>query len=99
MLQELTVIESSLPAVPLSLEEATGAAGDFARASKSASTLRCYRTDAADFTAWCQCHGLTALPASVDTVAAYLAHLARTGMKASSITRRCAGLRIPAPRW
>jgi site-specific recombinase XerD len=33
------------------------------------------------------------LPASVDTVAAYLASLARSGLKASTITRRCAGIR------
>lgn len=49
MLQDLAVTDANLPAVVLSLEEA---AGDFARASKSASTLRSYRTDAADFTAW-----------------------------------------------
>jgi hypothetical protein len=29
----------------------------------------------------------------VDTVAAYLASLARAGLKASTITRRCAGIR------
>lgn len=91
MLQELTVYEPTLPA--LTLEEAAAAAGDFARASKADSTLRSYRTDAADFSAWCARHGLSPLPASVDTVAAYLAHLASSGMKASSITRRCAGLR------
>jgi site-specific recombinase XerD len=90
VLQELTTAEPTLPAVVSSLEEA---AGDFARASKAEATLRSYRTDAADFTAWCQRHGLEPLPASVDTLAAYLAHLAQTGMKASSITRRCAGLR------
>ncbi|MGH8613361.1 MAG: tyrosine-type recombinase/integrase [Gammaproteobacteria bacterium] len=82
----------SFPAI-LALEKATGAAGVFARASKAASTLRSYRADAADFTAWCKRHGLEPLPASVDMLAAYLAHLANTGMKASSITRRCAGLR------
>ena len=77
----------------LALDKATEAAAGFARASKAASTLRAYRTDAADFTAWCQKHGLTPLPASVDTLASYLAELASSGMRASSITRRCAGLR------
>jgi site-specific recombinase XerD len=33
------------------------------------------------------------LPASVDAVAAYLATLAASGLKASTITRRCAGIR------
>jgi integrase len=75
----------------LALDKATEAAAGFARASKAASTLRAYRTDAADFTAWCGRHGLRPLPASVDTLASYLAELANSGMKA--ITRRCAGLR------
>jgi len=89
MLQELIVAGPSMPAV-LSLEEA---AGDFARNSKSAATRRAYQTDAADFVAWCQSHGLEALPANVGTLAAYLAGLARAGLKASTITRRCAGIR------
>jgi hypothetical protein len=33
------------------------------------------------------------LPATLDTVAAYLASLARSGLKASTITRRCADIR------
>lgn len=89
MLQELIVAEPLMPAV-LSLEEA---AGDYARASKSASTRRAYQIDAADFMAWCRRHGLEPLPASVSTVAAYLAGLAKAGLKASTITRRCAGIR------
>jgi site-specific recombinase XerD len=36
---------------------------------------------------------LEPLPASVDTIAAYLASLAKSGLKASTITRRCAGIR------
>ncbi|MGA8690079.1 MAG: site-specific integrase, partial [Methyloceanibacter sp.] len=36
---------------------------------------------------------LEPLPASVSTVAAYLAGLAKAGLKASTITRRCAGIR------
>jgi site-specific recombinase XerD len=56
----------------LALDKATEAAADFARASKAASTLRAYRTDAADFTVWCDRHDLSPLPASVDTLASYL---------------------------
>ena len=92
MLQEIAVM-SGLPSTVLSLEEAAGAAGDFARASKSAATRRAYQTDAADFAAWCERYNLEPLPATVDTVAAYLASLARSGLKASTITRRCAGIR------
>ena len=79
-------------AVVLSLEEAAGAAGDFAKASKSAATRRAYQADAADFVRWCKRQGLQPLPATVDTVAAYLAALAAAGLKASTITRRCAGI-------
>jgi site-specific recombinase XerD len=93
MLQEIALTNGRcLPAV-VSLEEASDAATDFARASKSAATRRAYQTDAADFAAWCERHGLEPLPASVDAVAAYLAALARSGLKAPTITRRCAGIR------
>jgi site-specific recombinase XerD len=93
VLQEIVITHGrTLPAV-VSLEEAVGAAADFARASKSATTRRAYQTDAADFAAWCQRQGLEPLPATVDTVADYLASLARSGLKVSTITRRCAGIR------
>ena len=71
---------------------ATDAAGDFVTASKSAATRRAYQSDARDFSAWCSRHGVEPLPASVDTVAAYLAALATSGLKASTITRRCAAI-------
>jgi site-specific recombinase XerD len=89
MLQEIAVTTGQ----SIALREAASAASDFARASKSAATRRAYQTDAADFAAWCERHGLEPLPATVDTVAAYLASLARSGLKASTITRRCAGIR------
>jgi site-specific recombinase XerD len=76
----------------LSLEEAAGAASDFARTSKSAATRRAYQSDARHFSAWCAPHELEPVPASIDTVAAYLAALAESGLKASTITRRCAAI-------
>jgi integrase len=87
MLQEIAVTSGR------SLEEASSAAVDFARASKSDATRRAYQADAANFVAWCRQHALEPLPASVETIAAYLASLARSGLKASTITRRCAGIR------
>ena len=51
-----------------------------------------HQSDARDFSAWCSRHGVEPLPASVDTVAAYLAALATSGLKASTITRRCAAI-------
>jgi site-specific recombinase XerD len=76
----------------VALKATTTVASDFARASKSEATRRAYRTDAADFAAWCESHGLEPLPGTVGTVGAYLASLARLGLKASTITRRCAGI-------
>ena len=78
---------------PIALSEAADFASDFAKASKSVATRRAYQMDATDFAAWCERHDVESLPASVDTVAAYLASLARSGLKASTITRRCAGIR------
>ncbi|MGI8724691.1 MAG: site-specific integrase [Methyloceanibacter sp.] len=92
-LSPLTNPRSKCSALVATLEHATSAANDYATASKSAATRRVYRTDAADFAAWCERHAVDALPATVETVAAYLASLARSGLKASTITRRCAGIR------
>jgi hypothetical protein len=58
------------------------------KASKSAVTRLAYQSDARDFSAWCTHHGLEPLPARVETVATYLAALASSGLKASTITRR-----------
>jgi hypothetical protein len=44
--------------------------------SRAEATLRAYRSDWEDFTTWCTTVGLTALPASPATVAAYVADLA-----------------------
>jgi site-specific recombinase XerD len=82
MLQEIAIARTVSLAV-ITLEEA----------SSSVATQRAYRIDAADFTSWCGTHGLEPLPAHVSTVAAYLAGLAKAGLKASTITRRCAGIR------
>lgn len=47
-------------------------AADDAAQAKAASTRRAYAADLADFRAWCAETGLAALPASPETVAAYL---------------------------
>ncbi len=77
----------------LPLEKASPAAVDFAMASKSDATRLAYRLDAAHFVDWCDRRKFAPLPASVDTVAAYLADLASFGLKAATIDRRRAGIR------
>jgi integrase len=69
--------------VPPSLEQAR----EFARQSKAENTLRGYRADWRDFCAWCESHALIPLPASPETVAAYIAECAGR-LKVATIQRR-----------
>jgi site-specific recombinase XerD len=55
-----------------------GRAAQFASASKASSTREAYRRDLTGFGSWCAAAGLSALPASPQTVACYLADLARS---------------------
>jgi site-specific recombinase XerD len=68
-------------------------AADYAAAEKSDVTRRAYKSDFNHFRSWCEALGCTAPPASVGTVAAYLASLADVGLKASMITRTMQSLR------
>jgi site-specific recombinase XerD len=86
-----TIDAPTLPAVIIEAE--LDAARTFALAEKSPATRRAYRSDFAGFTAWCGARGLVALPASADTVAAWLAALATGGAKASTIGRKAAAIR------
>ena len=60
---------------------------EYIRASKATNTLRGYQSDWRDFCAWCEAHGLGPLPASPETVAAYIAECAGR-LKPGSIQRR-----------
>jgi integrase len=53
------------------------AANQFIRAAKAPATVRAYGADWRHFIGWCAEHGLVSLPATPDTVALYLADLAR----------------------
>ena len=63
----------SLPAPAASFAAAEAAAADYRRAARADNTRRAYRAEVAAFTDWCAAHGQTALPASPETVAAFLA--------------------------
>ena len=69
--------------VPSSLDQAR----EFARHSKAESTLRGYRSDWRDFCGWCARNRQLPLPASAETVAAYIAECAGR-LKVGSIQRR-----------
>lgn len=87
----------NLPATTIAGEPSTitdelTSAATYARASRAASTVRAYRSDLTHFAAWCASRALDPMPATPATVAAYLAALADSGLKASTITRRAASL-------
>ena len=68
-------------------------AADYIRQSRAPSTLRGYRADWRDFSAFCEGQGLLALPASPETVCSYLAHCADSGeLKMGSIQRRVSAI-------
>jgi len=71
-------------------------AAQYAHASRAASTWRAYDADLRHFRAWCaaQPGAPAAVPASALTVAGYLAALADTGYKASTIRRRLAAISV-----
>ena len=59
-------------------------------ASKRPNTLRAYQSDLRAYGAWCEGNGLQALPATADTVAAYLADQVARGLKVSTVRRHLA---------
>jgi len=78
-------------AVAAALDAMAEEARDYASHSKSANTQRAYRSDWADFTAWCRDHHLAPLPATPATVALYLTDRAKT-CKTSTLARRVAAI-------
>jgi site-specific recombinase XerD len=63
-----------------------GQARDYGEAAKAPATLRAYRADWRQFTAWCSDRGLDPLPAAPATVALYLTDHA--GVKATATLQR-----------
>jgi site-specific recombinase XerD len=80
------------PSVPASPAlSVTRPAASYARASLAPATLRAYQAGWQAFCEWCALAGRSALPAAPETVAAYLAALARTHAPAT-LRRRLAAL-------
>jgi integrase len=77
-------IEDSLQGLPGPLLEQVSV---YADASKAQSTWRMYAGDCKRFETWCAAHSLRALPATPETLAAYLTHLAEQGRRVATITR------------
>jgi integrase len=86
-----TIVE--LPAPVANFDDAADAAAQYRRASRSGNTRRAYRSAVARFTEWCAVHRRTALPASPETVAAFLAAEARRNLAVNTLRLRHAGIR------
>jgi hypothetical protein len=87
----LAIVEAR--ALPAAMAPELSAAVNYAEAEKAEATRRAYRTDFRLFSQWCEAKGVSALPAMPETVAAYLAHGAAQGAKASTLGRRVAAIR------
>ncbi|EXJ16185.1 site-specific integrase [Imhoffiella purpurea] len=68
--------------------------GRYFAARHADSTVRAYRSDWAIFTAWCATRDLASLPASAETISAFLASEAESGRRISTLHRRVAAIRL-----
>jgi site-specific recombinase XerD len=73
--------------------EAAALVRAYQRASKADATVRAYRSDVRVFEAWCQRYGFRSMPASPETVAAFIVSEAEEGRAASTLGRRLAAIR------
>ena len=75
--------------LPLTEDEA-----GYVEAARAPNTLRGYRSDWSEFTAWCTRHQLEPLPAGAATISGYLTELARAGAKVGTMSRRLSAIRF-----
>jgi integrase len=85
----VTLLQSTEQAIELA--EIAAAVRDYVAASRAENTTRVYRTGWAQFTAWCDEHGVIPLPGSAETVACYVADLAKAA-KPATIDARLAAI-------
>ena len=85
----MTLLQSNGQSVEMA--EIAADARDYVAASRAENTTRVYRTGWAQFTAWCDEHGVVALPAGAETVALYVADLAKDA-KPATIDLRLAAI-------
>ncbi len=73
------------------LQQAKTRIATYATNSKSKNTWKAYQSDLRDFSSWCEGYGLACLPATPETVAAYLTVLAQH-CKVATIQRRLSAI-------
>jgi len=64
------------------------------KSSKSANTLRAYKSDFKDFSIFCINHGLQSLPSNPNTVSIYLTSLSKSEAKMSTLRRRLVSIGV-----
>jgi integrase len=84
----VTLLESTEQAIEMA--EIAADAREYLDASRAENTTRLYRTGWAQFTAWCEAHGVRPLPAGAETVACYVADLAKAAKPATIHARLAA---------
>jgi hypothetical protein len=84
----VTLLSSTGQAVEMA--EIAADVRDYLAASRAENTTRLYRTGWAQFTAWCEAHGVRPLPAGAETVACYVADLAKAAKPATIHARLAA---------
>ncbi len=67
-------------------------AAEYAKASRAPSTRRAYEADWKIFTAWCEQHGISALPASPDAIAVFASADADAGTNPRTIGKRISAI-------
>lgn len=80
------------PALPDILHAQIERAAEYAKASRAPATRRAYEADWKIFTAWCQQHGIEALPASPDAVAVFASADADAGTNPRTIGKRISAI-------
>ena len=83
----LVTSSPELPTVSTELEDVR----EFMASSISPATLRAYRSGLNDFQTWCDTEGVRSMPATQETVARYLASLAKGGKKVAPKTKKAQG--------
>ena len=83
----------SLPVPALTFAEAEAAAAAYRRAARADNTRRAYRVAVSRFTDWCAAQAQTAVPATPETIAAFLAAEAGRGLAVNTLRLRHAALR------
>src|SRR4051794_1201405 len=87
----LTITVSALPSTIFAAD--LECAADLARQDKAPGTRRLYATDFRIFSEWCRSRGVSALPATAESVAAFLAAEIGRSIKPSTLGHRVAAIR------